>query len=70
LKDLKGAPSPPRSEFSIREEHASAGSLVAKTAEAAVHKLGGPNYSQRGWVVVDENGLGIWERKPVPTAVE
>ncbi len=70
LENLKGAPSPPCSEFSIREEHASAGALAPKTAEAAVNKLGGPNYRQREWCVVDEHGLGIWDCQPVATGVE
>jgi hypothetical protein len=64
LESLKGAPNPPRSEFSIQEKDASAGALSPKTAEAAVRQLAGSNYRQLQWTVVDENGLGIWEHKP------
>lgn len=64
LAELENLPGAPKPSFSIREKDAPAGALSPKTAEAAVHKLAGPNYLQREWIVVDENGLGIWDHKP------
>jgi hypothetical protein len=64
LANLSGAPNPLQSVFSIRENDASAGALDPRTSEAAVNQLGGINYRQRKWTVVDEQGLGIWEHNP------
>jgi hypothetical protein len=60
LEDLASAPNPLQPSFSIRETDAPAGALDPRTSEAAVRRLGGTNYRQRDWIVVDEQGLLIW----------
>jgi hypothetical protein len=68
LENLASAPNPLQPAFSIREKDAPAGALDPRTSEAAVRRLGGTNYRQREWIVVDKQGLGIWEHKLVKAA--